>query len=155
MRKIDIYITQNFKGKMESGEGKFYIVLELIDNEGVPHTREHLKGYTGTTKNRLALLACIEALSHVTESCEITIHIDSQYMAGNEGRISRWEAAGWISGQGQVKNQDLWKKYRAAAGNHVVTIVAEKKHSYQGASYVQLKKEIEMIEDRREEDEHV
>lgn len=157
MRKINIYITQTFQGNLKSGKGKFCIYMELVNSDGTtnPNTRMHMKGYTGTTKNRLALLACIEALSHVTEPCEIAIHIDSQYMAGNEGRLSRWEEAGWISGQGQVKNQDLWKRYRQAAGSHVVTIAAEKKHSYQGASYVQLKKEIELKEDKREEDGNV
>lgn len=157
MRKINIYITQIFKGKLESGEGKFCIYLELVNEDGTanPNTRMHKKGYTGTTKNRLAILACIEALSHVTECCEITIHIDSQYMAGNEGRISRWEASGWISGQGQVKNQDLWKHYRTAAGSHEITIVAEKRHSFRHVAYMELQKEIELIEDKRKDEEDV
>lgn len=150
MRKINIYITQTFRGRLDGGEGKFYIVLELIDQEGIPHTREHMKGYTNTTKNRLDLLACIEALSHVTEACEITIYIDSRYMAGNEGRLSRWEAEGWISGQGQIKNQDLWKQYREAAEKHLVTILAMKDHSYRNVSNMELRKEIELQEDRRD-----
>lgn len=149
MRQINIYITQTFRGRLESGEGKFYIVLEWINRKGEPCTREHRKGYRNTTKNRLALLACIEALSHVTEPCEVTICIDSNYMAGNEGRLSRWEAEGWIGTQGQVRNQDLWQRYRELANRHVVTVLAMKDHSYRNISNIELRKETELQEDRQ------
>lgn len=151
MKKINIYITQTFKGNLAAGNGKFYIVLELINKDGStnPNTRQHMKGYTNTTKNRLALLACIEALSHVTEVCDITLHIDSHYIAGNEGRLVKWTEAGWISGGNQIKNQDLWRKYQEAAACHILSVCAEKKHCYQIASYIQLKKDIPMNIDRR------
>lgn len=153
MKKINIYITQIFKGRLDSGEGRFCIYLELVNRDGTanPNTRMHKKGYTGTTKNRLALLSCIEALSHVTECCEITIHIDSHYMAGNEGKLSRWEESGWICGQGQIKNRDLWKRYMELADNHQITVVAEKEHSFRHVAYRELQSEVELYQDSRED----
>lgn len=156
MKKINIYITETFRGRLESGEGKYCIYLELVRSDGrtSPDTRNHTGGFFGTTRNRLALLACIEALTHVIESCIITIYIDSHYMAGNEGNLARWEASGWMGSQRAVRNRDLWSRYHELARNHLVTIKAEKKHPYQGVSYMELKKEITMREDRRGEEEN-
>lgn len=153
MRKINIYITQTFKGRLDGGEGRFCIYLELVNKDGTanPNTRMHKKGYTGTTRNRLALLACLEALSYVTECCEITIYIDSHYMAGNEGKLARWMESGWITGQGQVKNRELWERYRELSEGHEITVVAEKKHAFRNVAYWEIQEGVELVADEREE----
>ena len=150
LEKIDIYIEQIYSGNFKNGEGKFSVVLEVIKNDK-PITREHYKGYKGTTKNRLPLLACIEALKYIKQPCEIEIHIDSPYMTASIRLLD-----GWIKdGIEKHKNADLWQKYIELAEQHLITITQEKRNQYSPAMKVQLGiKEILLIEDYREEDKY-
>ena len=149
LQKIDVYIEQIYSGNFKNGEGRFSVVLEVM-KDGKPITREHYRGYKGTTKNRLPLLACIEALKHIKKACEIEIHIDSPYMVASTRLLD-----GWVKeGLEKHKNADLWKKYLDLAEQHLITISQEKRNEYSPAMRVQLgMKELCMIEDFREENE--
>lgn len=152
MHKVDVYIDIQYKGSFASGTGRYSVVLELVDEKGVPHTREHFGACEGTTQNRLALRACIDALKKFKETCEIDIHIDSSYVQSNVDRVGAWEIGGWISGGKEVKNQDLWKEYSKLAREQLITILNEKHNPYTEAMEIQLRKrDIELIEDRRSE----
>lgn len=149
LEKIDIYIEQAYSGNFATGQGKFSVVLEVIKNDQ-PVTREHFKGYKNTTKNRLPILACIEALKYIKKPCEIEIHIDSPYMAASIRLLDRWTKEGLDN----HKNADLWKKYIELAEQHLISITQEKRNEYSPAMKIQLGvKEILMIEDYREENE--
>jgi len=149
MKKISIYIDIDYKGNFACGEGKISIVLEMIRNN-IPYTKTHFRGYKGTTKNRIALLACIAALSYVKEGCEITMHIDSTYVTNSAESLNKWQQDGLES----KKNSDLWKKYIRAAENHLIDFVNEKENEYSRAMAVQRNMtEIYMINDYRQENE--
>lgn len=149
MKKISIYVDIDYKGNFACGEGKISIVLEMMRGD-VPVTKEHFWGYKETTKNRIALLACIAALSYVKEGCEITIHIDSPYVTGSVEHLVKWQQEGLES----KKNSDLWKKYIAAAENHLIEFVNEKENEYSRAMAVQRNIEkIIMLTDYKPEDE--
>ena len=149
MQQVNVYIEQVFQGNFKCGDGKLSVVLEVETAKGIV-TREHYKGYRGTTKNRLAILACIEALSHVKKPCEIKIFIDSPYMQTS----SRW-LAGWVKeGLDGRKNADLWKKYYKLSSNHLVTVESTKANEYSPAMRMQLGvKEMVIIEDYQPENE--
>lgn len=149
VQQVNVYIEQSFQGNFKEGDGKYSIVLELETSKRIV-TREHYKGYRSTSKNRLAILACIEALEHITKPCEVNIFLNSPYMETS----SRW-LNDWVKeGLDKRKNGDLWEKYRAAAERHLVTIKNEKVNSYTPAMKVQLgMKEIIMIEDHQSENE--
>ncbi|MBR3771015.1 MAG: hypothetical protein IKL07_01970 [Clostridium sp.] len=149
MKKISIYIDIDYKGNFACGEGKISIVLEMMHGD-VPVTKEHFWGYKETTKNRISLLACINALSYMKEGCEITIYIDSAYVTGSVPFLDKWQQEGLES----KKNSDLWKKYIAAAENHLIEFVNEKENEYSRAMAVQRNIEkIIMLTDYKPEDE--
>lgn len=108
MNKIDIYIETKYEGNFANGKGTYFIVLEIMDKDNNPHTKEHFGGYKETTNNRLCIHAVISALKCMKKACEIEIHISNAYVAGsiNSGRINEWEKAGWTSNGKEVKNAD-------------------------------------------------
>lgn len=152
MQKVDAYIDYQFKGNFAAGTGKISIVLELVDQEGIPHTREHYCGYSNTTNIRLCILACIKALEKFKKPCEIEIHINSSYidLNVNGGKIEEWLVSNWISNGKEIKNKDLWQQYIELADKHLIIVKNEKRNSYTGVMEMELeKREIELQEDIR------
>ena len=149
MQQVSAYIEQSFQGNFKEGDGKYSIVLELETAKGIV-TREHYRGYRNTSKNRLAILACIEALEHITKPCEVNIFLSSPYMETSSRWLNKWVKEGLEN----RKNGDLWKKYRAVAEKHLVTVKNQKQNSYSPAMKVQLgMKEMIWLEDYRPENE--
>ncbi|QJR79470.1 ribonuclease HI [Alteromonas pelagimontana] len=95
------------------------------------HRKELKGGFTLTTNNRMELLAPIEALNSLTESCTVDITTDSQYVKNGINQwIHNWRKNGWrTSDRKPVKNADLWKRLDEAVKNHSVTWHWVKGHS--------------------------
>ena len=79
-------------------------------------------GEADTTNNRMELMAAIGALEALTRPCAVLLTTDSRYvMQGIEQWLPKWRANGWRTADKKpVKNQDLWERLSAAAGNHRV-----------------------------------
>lgn len=149
MQQVNAYIEQVFQGNFKCGNGKLSVVLEMETAKGIV-TREHYKGYRGTSKNRLAILACIEALTHIIKACEVNIFINSSYMETSAKWLDNWVK----EGLSQRKNGDLWEKYIKLAEKHLVTVKNQQRNSYSPAMKVQLgMKEIIWLEDYQPENE--
>jgi ribonuclease HI len=75
-------------------------VKELFDGEPV------------TTNNRMEMMAVIQALAALKRPCDITLHLDSQYvLKGITEWLPGWKAKGWKTASKQpVKNVDLWQQ---------------------------------------------
>ena len=73
-----------------------------------------------TTNNRMELMAAIQALAHLTRSCDIIVTTDSQYVRkGITEWLAQWKLRGWRTASKQpVKNQDLWEKLDAEIQRH-------------------------------------
>ena len=84
--------------------------------------RELVGGESPTTNNRMELMAAIRALEALTESCEVVLHTDSQYVRkGITEWMPNWLRRNWRTAAGApVKNQDLWQRLHAAAQRHEV-----------------------------------
>nr|WP_086941231.1 ribonuclease HI [Thaumasiovibrio occultus] len=87
------------------------------------HTRELSDGFTLTTNNRMELLAAIEALRALKESCEVQLTTDSQYVRqGITQWIHNWKKRGWKTADKKaVKNADLWQALDTECARHDVT----------------------------------
>lgn len=72
-------------------------------------------GETGTTNNRMELLAAINAIEN-TDSNHILIKTDSMYVINpvTQGWLSRWRQNGFRSGGKAIKNVDLWERFEEA-----------------------------------------
>ena len=95
------------------------------------HSRELSGGEAETTNNRMELLAAIEGLSALRESCRVLLTSDSKYLvdAINLGWLSDWKRRGWrLRSGGEVKNPDLWQRLDELLAMHEVTFSWVKGH---------------------------
>ncbi len=86
------------------------------------HEKEVEGGDFETTNNRMELLAAIEALNALKESCEVALYTDSKYVKGGMTEwIFGWKKNGWkTAAKKPVKNADLWKLLDEAVTRHKV-----------------------------------
>jgi len=84
--------------------------------------RELKGGEAATTNNRMELMAAIEALTALKRPCRVDLYTDSSYVKDGITRwIAAWVARGWRTAAGApVKNEDLWRRLHAIAGQHEV-----------------------------------
>lgn len=141
MQKVDIYIDALHKGHLKKGTGTYAIILEYMTSHNYPITRDYIGGISKTTKNRVALAALIEALSHLKRPCELSIVINSQYVvqAINSGTWLTWLETGHNAKGQPAKNLDLWQQVYELMEGHQVEITYKEQNSY---SYC-MRKEIE------------
>jgi len=87
------------------------------------HTRELYGSVAETTNNRMELLAVIQGLSALRESCEVKIVTDSEYVhKGITEWMANWKRKGWQTADKKpVKNQDLWKALDESLARHRIS----------------------------------
>jgi ribonuclease HI len=95
------------------------------------HKRECSGGEAQTTNNRMELMAAIEGLNAIKESCKVTIITDSQYVKnGIMTWLKGWKRNGWrTASKKPVQNQDLWEKLDEAVARHTTEWEWTKGHS--------------------------
>lgn len=115
MKHVSIHTDGSCLGN--PGPGGWAALLRYGEKE-----REVVGGEAQTTNNRMELMAAIAALEVLTEGCEVTLHIDSQYVRqGITEWLPGWVRRGWKTAGGDpVKNRDLWERLHAATGRHRV-----------------------------------
>jgi ribonuclease HI len=84
------------------------------------HRKELFGGEPDTTNNRMELMAAISALEALKKPCDITLHIDSQYVRqGITQWIHGWKKNGWKTADKKpVKNAELWQRLEEATRRH-------------------------------------
>ena len=124
MKKVSIYTDGACSGN--PGPGGWGAVLMYKDK-----LRELSGGEKLTTNNRMELTGVIEALTTLTEPCEVTLYSDSKYVtdAINKRWLDSWIAKNWKKKDGAVKNPELWQKLLPLLDKHKVTFVWVKGHA--------------------------
>lgn len=105
MKTIDIYTDGACKGN--PGIGGWGALLKYQDKE------KTLRGaQADTTNNRMELLAPIEALASLRETCKVNLFTDSTYVQkGITEWINNWKKRNWqTAAKKAVLNQDLWQQ---------------------------------------------
>lgn len=95
------------------------------------HKRE-LFGCEGhTTNNRMEIMAAIEGLKRLKESCSIEIITDSNYLKnGITSWVHGWKRNGWkTAGKKPVVNQDLWILLDDLVTHHQISWTWTKGHA--------------------------
>lgn len=123
MKHIDIYTDGACSGN--PGPGGWAAILCYRETEKVL-----TGGERETTNNRMEMMAAIEALSALKESCEVTLTTDSQYLTNaiNKNWLQGWRAKGWKRKGGELKNIDLWQRLDELLSKHQVSFVWVKGH---------------------------
>ena len=95
------------------------------------HERHLHGGETPTTNNRMELMAAIQALETLRESCNVQLHTDSTYVRqGITEWLPQWRKRNWKTADKKaVKNQDLWQRLEQAAARHKIEWHWVKGHS--------------------------
>lgn len=93
--------------------------------------KEIFGGERQTTNNRMELTAVIEGLRLLKRPCQITLHVDSQYvMNGVTKWIHGWKRNGWKTGDKKpVKNKELWIELDEQVARHQIEWVWVKGHA--------------------------
>jgi ribonuclease HI len=85
--------------------------------------RKELYGHEAhTTNNRMELMAAIEGLRALRESCEVEVVTDSEYVKnGITLWIPNWKKRNWMTSQKKpVVNRDLWERLDDETARHTV-----------------------------------
>ena len=110
MKKITLFSDGSALGN--PGPGGYGTILRFGDKEKIISGSEEY-----TTNNRMELLAVIEGLRALKETCEVDVVSDSSYVTKG---INEW-LKGWIKKDfKKVKNPDLWRDYVEVSKNHIV-----------------------------------
>ena len=91
-----------------------------------------LSGFeSGTTNNRMELMAAIMALEALTRPCRVRLHTDSRYVRdGITTWIHDWKRRNWRTADKKpVKNVDLWQRLAAALEPHEVEFIWVRGHA--------------------------
>ena len=115
MKKVIIFSDGGCHGN--PGPGAWAAVLQYGK-----HVREITGGIAATTNNRMELMAAIESLNLLKETCDIDFHTDSEYVRnGITQWLAGWKRNGWrTAAKKPVKNADLWQQLDAANARHTV-----------------------------------
>ncbi|WP_297822070.1 ribonuclease HI [uncultured Paraglaciecola sp.] len=124
MKQVEIFTDGSCLGNPGPGGYGAVMIFEQ-------HRKELSQGFKHTTNNRMELLATIEALAILNETCSVNLTTDSQYVKNGINQwIKNWRKNGWrTSDKKPVKNVDLWKRLDQQVGKHKVRWFWVKGHS--------------------------
>ncbi len=124
MKHVEIYTDGACSGN--PGPGGWGALLRYGEHE------KELSGFDAdTTNNRMEMMAVIQALSALKNSCKIDLYTDSTYVKdGVEKWLEGWKARNWrTASKKPVKNQDLWQDLDTQLGRHSIAWHWVKGHS--------------------------
>ncbi len=76
-------------------------------------------GEPQTTNNRMELTAAIRALEALKQRCRVQLFTDSQYLRkGITQWLPGWIARGWRRKDGELQNEDLWRRLADLVREH-------------------------------------
>jgi ribonuclease HI len=83
--------------------------------------REISGGEPRATNNRMELTAAIRALETLKRPCRVRLFTDSQYLRkGITEWLPGWIARGWRRKDGELQNEDLWRRLAELIARHEV-----------------------------------
>ena len=98
------------------GPGGWGVVLI---HEASGKTSELKGGEPHTTNNRMELTAAIRALEAMQRRCTIRLYTDSQYLRkGITQWLPGWIQRGWKRKDGELQNEDLWRRLAELIRQH-------------------------------------
>ena len=124
MKEVNLYTDGACRGNPGPGGWGAILVYGRYEKELSGGERE-------TTNNRMELLAAINGLEALRESCAVTLYSDSKYLtdAFLLGWVEGWRAKGWRRSKDELKNPDLWERLYELTRRHEVSFVWVKGHN--------------------------
>jgi ribonuclease HI len=116
MKRVYIFTDGACRGN--PGPGGWGALLRYSDRE-----KKISGGESNTTNNRMELMAAIQALAAIKESCIIELYTDSQYVQkGVTEWLPGWKKRHWKKSDNKpVKNVDLWQALDKQIQSHQIS----------------------------------
>ena len=125
MKEVTIYTDGACSGN--PGPGGWGAILIYND-----YKKEISGNNENTTNNIMEMMAVIESLKLLKESCDVKIYSDSAYVvnAFNQNWIKSWEEKNWMNSKKEpVKNKELWMELLELTKKHNIQFIKVKGHS--------------------------
>ena len=124
MKKVIIYTDGACRGNPGPGGWGALIQFDSVE-------KEIFGGQVKTTNNQMELVAAIEGLLTLKESCKVDLFTDSKYvMDGINQWIQNWKKNNWqTAAKKDVKNKELWQQLDELTSFHQVQWYWVKGHS--------------------------
>lgn len=131
MKTVKIYIETSFIAPIEK-DGKYAAILVFSGTNG-DATRIVSGEESGTTFNRLTLIAAICAMERLNQPCHLIFYSENLYIKGmiEQGNPEKWRRAEWKKAAGTaVQNKELWELFLEKAKGHEVEFRYSKYNDY-------------------------
>lgn len=93
----------------------------VLLHEGSKTVKELSGGEPHTTNNRMELTAAIRSLEALREPCRVRLFTDSLYLKkGITQWLAGWVARGWKRKDGELQNEDLWRRLAELVKQHQI-----------------------------------
>lgn len=125
LKTVDLYTDGACSGN--PGPGGYGYILSFNG-----HEKEGYCGFRLTTNNRMEIMAVIEGLSALKETCNVNLYSDSKYVidAVTQGWVYKWEANNWMrTKKYRASNVDLWEQLLVLLDEHNVEFHWVKGHA--------------------------
>ena len=131
MQQVNVFIetSSRFRGNVERKCG-YVLSTQLRTGK---ETREHFGRVTGTYHQAI-LLTMVDALNHMTRTCDVCFYISDLYVTSRLGKITEMAGSGWLDTKGKpIANREEWRRLFKAINQlpdpHKISAKTEK-HSY-------------------------
>ena len=93
MQQVNVFIetSSRFRGNVERKCG-YVLSTQLRTGK---ETREHFGRVTGTYHQAI-LLTIVDALDHMTRTCDVCFYISDLYVTSRLGKITEMAGSGWL-----------------------------------------------------------
>lgn len=98
MQQVNVFIetSSRFRGNVERKCG-YVLSTQLRTGK---ETREHFGRVTGTYHQAI-LLTMVDALDHMTRTCDVCFYISDLYVTSRLGKITEMAGSGWLDTKGK------------------------------------------------------
>lgn len=141
LKTVNLYIETDLHGPRRA-DGVAMYILETQTSKGTA-TRDKLIPIPSTTEHHLVLEAMEDALARITQSCQVEIYLQDQYIAAtiDGGLVQQWQIRDWQTAKGKpVTDGNLWAAIAVHLRRHIVTLHLADHHAYRGWMQDQIKK---------------
>lgn len=132
LKHIDIYIESDIP-PLKRQAGKYGYVLAYINKNNELKTAEGYGSVQSATQNSIALDAMAEALERMRETAEITIYVNSSYVAGMfaSGTLEKWQQNGFFNSKNKkIVDYPKWERLSNLVRKNVVSVIYVPHHEY-------------------------
>lgn len=127
MKQVELHIRHSSM-RMRAEEATYSYDLVFRKADGSVIIRSGQGKSVDTTRNSIVLDALLEALERFSQSVDLTVYTDNEYINNmlNRKMFLKWEQSGYLNRKGQkVADWQKWEKLNSVIKEHNVKALKE------------------------------